>query len=70
MKVVIIGGTGFIGRNIAPILAGNGPAVTILTCNQRASAAVLGGKVHVREWDPSDEQSLEQPLQGQDAVIN
>ena len=69
MNVVIVGGTGFIGRNIAPILVARGHAVTILTRNPCA-AAVAGGDVHVREWDPSDWQSLEQPLQGQDAVIN
>lgn len=70
MKVVIVGGTGFIGRNIIPILAGNGHEVTILTRNPRAASAVTGGTVRVREWDPSDGQALEQPLQGQDAVIN
>ncbi len=70
MKVVIVGGTGFIGRNIVPILAGNGHEVTILTRNPRAASAVTGSTVRVREWDPSDGRTLEQPLQGQDAVIN
>lgn len=69
MKVVIVGGTGFIGRNIAPVLVARGHAVTILTRHPRA-AAVAGDDVRVRDWDPSDSQALEQPLQGQDAVIN
>jgi len=69
MKVVIIGGTGFIGRHIAPILAGSGHAVTILTRTRRASD-VVGGDVQLREWDPSDRQTMEQNFQGQDAVIN
>jgi NAD dependent epimerase/dehydratase family enzyme len=69
MNVVIVGGTGFIGRNIAPVLAGGGHAVTILTRNQRA-AAVVGSGVHVQEWDPSNRQTLEQAFHGQDAVIN
>ena len=69
MNVVIVGGTGFIGRNIAPVLAGGGHAVTILTRNQRTAAVVRGG-VHVREWDPSNRQTLEQAFHGQDAVIN
>ena len=47
MKVVIAGGTGFIGRNIAPILVARGHAVTILTRHPRA-AAVVGGDVQVR----------------------
>lgn len=70
MNVVIVGGTGFIGRNVAPILAGGGHAVTILTRNPRAGSAVAGGDVRVREWDPSDRQTLERAFQGQDAVIN
>lgn len=69
MNVVIVGGTGFIGRNIAPVLAGNGHAVTILTRNHRA-AAVVGGDVRVREWEPSDWRTLEHTFRGQDAVIN
>ena len=68
MNVVIVGGTGFIGRNIAPVLTGGGHAVTILTRNQRAAAGE--GEVHVREWDPSNRQTLEQAFHGQDAVIN
>ncbi len=69
MKVVIIGGTGFIGRHVAPILAGSGHTVTILTRTRRASA-VIGGDIQLQEWDPSDRQTMEQRLQGQDAVIN
>ena len=70
MNVVIVGGTGFIGRNVAPILAGHGHAVTILTRNRRAASAAVGGDVHVREWDPSNWPSMANPFQGQDAVIN
>ena len=70
MNVVMVGGTGFVGRNIAPVLAAGGHAVTILTRNQRAASAVVGGGVHVQEWDPSNRQTLEQPFYGKDAVIN
>ena len=69
MNVIIVGGTGFIGRHMAPILTGGGHAVTILTRTRR-TAPVVGGDVQVREWDPSDWQSLAQTFQGQDAVIN
>ena len=70
MNVVIVGGTGFIGRNIAPVLAGGGNTVTILTRNPRAASTVVGGAVHVRKWDPLNEQTSGNPFQGQDAVIN
>ena len=69
MNVVIVGGTGFIGRNIAPVLAGGGHAVTILTRNPRA-VAIVGSGVEVQEWDPSNCQTLERIFQEQDAVIN
>ena len=70
MKVVIVGGAGFIGRNIAPVLAGGGNTVTILTRSPRATSAVVGGNVHVRKWNPLNGQTSENPFQGQDAVIN
>ena len=69
MNIAIVGGTGFIGRNITPILASGGHAVTIVTRNRHA-AAVVEGDVHVQEWNPSDGRTLEQFFQGQDAVIN
>ena len=70
MNVAIIGGTGFIGRHIAPILTAGGHAVTILARSQSVASALAGGDVQVREWNPSDRQSLEQTFEGQDAVIN
>ncbi len=70
MNVVLVGGTGFIGRHLTPLLAGNGHAVTILTRNRSAASAAVGGDVQIREWDPSDRQTLEQAFQGQDAVVN
>ena len=70
MNVVIVGGTGFIGRHVAPILTAGGHAVTILTRHQAVASALAGGDVQVREWDPSDRRSLEQTFEGQDVVIN
>ena len=69
MNVAIVGGTGFIGRNIAPVLAGEGHIVTLVTRRQ-AGGTNAKGDVHIREWDPSNWQSTANPFQGQDAVIN
>ena len=69
MNVAIVGGTGFIGRNIAPVLAGEGHIVTIVTRRQ-AGGTNAKGDVHVREWDPSNGQSTANAFQEQDAVIN
>jgi len=70
MNVAIIGGTGFIGRNIAPVLTAAGHMVTILTRTQSLASAVVGGDVRVRAWDASDRRSLERTFEGQDAVLN
>ena len=77
MNIVMVGGTGFIGRNIAPVLAARGHVVTILTRNPDPSklragtaAAVVGDDFHVQAWDPLDCGTLENPFKGQDAVIN
>ena len=69
MNVAIVGGTGFIGRNMAPVLAAKGHVVTIVTRRQ-AGGTNAKGDVHIREWDPSNWQSTANPFQGQDAVIN
>lgn len=69
MNVAIVGGTGFIGRNMAPVLAAKGHVITIVTHRQGRGVNVKGD-VRVREWDPSNWRSLEQTFQGQDAVIN
>ena len=70
MNVAIVGGTGFIGRNIASVLAGGGNTVTILTRNPNAASAVVGGNVRVRKWDPLNGQTSGNPFQEQDAIIN
>ncbi len=70
MNVVIVGGTGFIGRNVVPGLTAGGHRVTIVTRNPDKASATVGDETHVRGWDPSHSRTLEQIFQGQDAVIN
>ena len=70
MNVVVIGGTGFIGRNVAPVLAAHGHVVTIITRNRRKATAVVGSDFHVQEWDALDCGRLENLMKGQDAVVN
>lgn len=68
MNILIVGGTGFIGRNIAPILTANGHRVTIVSRNPDKASA--GPEAHVRGWDPSHADTVEHALREQDAVIN
>ena len=69
MNVAIVGGTGFVGRNIAPVLTAKGHVVTIVT-RRHGRGANTKDDFRVREWDPSNWQTWENPFQGQDAVIN
>lgn len=70
MKIVIVGGSGFIGRNIAPVLTGHGHEVIILTRAIPQDAKKLTSPFEHRTWDSMNWGALEKILKGQDAVIN
>ena len=70
MKIVIVGGTGFIGRNIEPVLTEGGNIVTILTRDHHKAKTIFPTGIRVQEWDPVNWGKLENFIQGQDAVIN
>lgn len=70
MKVAIVGGTGFIGRNVTPLLTADGHRVTIVTRNPDEASAVHQAETFVRGWDPSNRDTLERAVHGQDAVVN
>ena len=70
MNVAIVGGTGFIGRNVTPLLTADGHRVTIVTRTPDKAFAVLDANTFVHGWDPSNRDTLEQAVRGQDAVVN
>ncbi len=70
MNIAIVGGTGFIGRNIEPVLTAGGHRVTIVTRDPDKASGVVGAKTHVRGWDPSNAETLDQTFHEQDALIN
>ena len=53
MRIVVIGGTGFIGRRLIPLLAARGDQVTCMDINPAAGAAfaALGDRVRVLRGD-------------------
>lgn len=51
-KVVIAGGTGFIGSNLAKALISRGSAVTVLTRNPSSRPSTLSADVILQKWDP------------------
>lgn len=75
MRVLITGGAGFIGSNVADALIGRGDEVVIydnFATGQRAfiASAVSNSNASVVEGDILDEQALVTALEGCDAVIH
>jgi NADH dehydrogenase len=70
-NVLVIGGSGFVGRHLVRQLAGAGHAVRVPTRNrERAKELILLPTVDVLAADVHDDQALERLTQGVDAVVN
>jgi uncharacterized protein (TIGR01777 family) len=70
MRIVVTGGTGFIGQALCPLLVQDGHQVTVLTRNVGSASHLLGPAVAPVEWNGRDAGSWEHSLEGADAVIN
>ncbi|HEY2624884.1 MAG TPA: complex I NDUFA9 subunit family protein [Dyella sp.] len=70
-RLVVLGGTGFVGSHLLPRLAADGHRILLLSRNreQRREMSVLPG-VHVRSTDIYDGNALRRQFEGADAVIN
>ncbi len=66
MKIFITGGTGFVGRSLAPVLVRGGHEVTILT---RSGKKEPGG-VSLVEGDPTQKGGWQSAVKEHDAIIN
>lgn len=70
-KIVVLGGTGFVGRHLVARLAADGHAVTLLSRNLAANRLrLLPPDVTLREVDVYDPTVLQQAFRGADAVVN
>jgi NADH dehydrogenase len=71
MKVLILGGSGFVGSHLTRRLAGDGHSVTVATRYAPGCKHlwILPG-VQVRQFDPYDGGRLAEELEGHDAAIN
>jgi uncharacterized protein len=67
MRIVIIGGSGFIGQNLAAELISAGHSVTITT---RKAAGSANQQYKWEQWDGKDSSRLAEILTGCDAVVN
>jgi len=70
MKIILAGGTGFIGKALALHLVQEGNSVVLLTRNPDAILPELKEKVSVVKWDGETLSDWVKELDGADAVIN
>ena len=70
MNIVILGGTGFVGRHLCRSLVENGHRVTALTRSPQKASSCLASPIVVKQWDPLQLGTLENELEGHDAIIN
>ncbi|MGA8516049.1 MAG: complex I NDUFA9 subunit family protein [Burkholderiaceae bacterium] len=71
MKIIVLGGTGFIGRHICEKLAAAGHDITVPTRNANSTKALrmLPG-LHLRECDVHQSAQLSAAVAGHDGLIN
>lgn len=70
MKVVIAGGTGFVGSALVETLLGRGDKVTLVTRSPTAATQRWDGRVDARLWNGRDPGPWVMAVSGADAVIN
>jgi NADH dehydrogenase len=70
-RLVVLGGTGFVGGHLLPRLGADGHRITVLSRNRERhrALAVLPG-VRIRSVDVYDDAALRRALDGADAAIN
>jgi uncharacterized protein len=69
MKVVVAGGSGFIGRRLVERLAGDGHSVVLLSRSSRPKAPLPAGATLVR-WDGGSKGEWHSAVDGAGAVVN
>ena len=70
MKVVILGGTGFIGSALVSALLERGDKVTLVTRSPTAAQQRWDGRIDTQLWNGRDPGPWVMPINGADAVIN
>jgi len=70
MRVLIIGATGFIGRNLVKKLLEKKHQVTVFTRNQPKASKLFGDKVYIQQWKTDDYIILQEFAHKVDLVVN
>ena len=70
MKIIVAGGTGFIGSHLCRTLIANQHEITVLSRNRKRASTLFPTSVTIAEWDTKSAKPIEQALNGADAVVN
>ena len=70
MKIIVAGGTGFIGSHLCRSLIEHQHEVTVLSRNKIRTSTIFPTSVNVAEWDTQSAEAVEPILNGSDAVVN
>jgi uncharacterized protein (TIGR01777 family) len=70
MKVLIFGGTGFIGRNLIPVLIKEGYKVIVFSRNIGSTSKFLNFQVEIVEWDVKTPQTILKYFHAPYSIIN
>ena len=70
MKILIFGGTGFIGRHLIPLLISEGYEVLLFTRNPDSVAKYFMDKINAVGWDTKSPENIVEHFKGKYAVIN
>lgn len=70
MKIVVAGGTGFIGRSLVERLVDSGHTALVLTRNRTKIGTLYSPTVQVADWGGRSSGDWARHLEGADAVIN
>jgi hypothetical protein len=70
MRIIVTGGTGFIGRALITELVDDGHSVTVLSRNAVEARTLLPSSVTCIDWNPPSEGVWSKVFEGAEAVIN
>lgn len=70
MKILVTGGTGFIGSNLLRLLSAETHHIILLTRSESRSVTVNGSTVQYLRWDPYNNGLWTKEINGCDIVIN
>jgi len=69
-RVIIAGGTGFLGKVLSNYLTEHHYEVTVLTRNPQNAKSLFNETINIRQWDARSAHGWEEVADGAFAIIN